>query len=563
MTAKDILRQHVQQALNRMLVKQSLTLDVPLPPLTFESPKQEAHGDYSANIALVMAPLVKKKPRDIAGWIVEELGDAVPIAEKIAIAGPGFINFFLKNSFWYDQLREILTIGPDYGASTFGAGQKVQVEFVSANPTGPLHIGHGRGAALGDSLARILAHAGYEVTTEYYINDVGKQMDTLGRSVLYRYYELLGKTVTFPEDHYQGDYLYDIARDAHRQFGDRYADTDEAEAIPVFCALAKDTILAEIQDDLQQFSVSFDTWLSEKSLVETGAVDKALAELEEKKHVYRHEGATWVATTRFGDEKDRVVIRDNGLKTYFASDIGYHKNKFARGFDRVINIWGADHHGYVPRIKAALQALGIDPEKLRVLLVQMVSLLREGVPVSMSTRAGQFVTLKEVLDEVGSDAARYIFLTRRADSPLDFDLAVAKKQSDENPVYYVQYAHARLCSILRVAAERGVDAADLAHSDLGLLSIPEELILIKRIAHFPDILETSAQFLEPHRITIFLQDLVTTFHRYYHVGKLEGEKRVITEDETLTRARLALVDAVRITIKNGLSLLGVSAPEKM
>ena len=563
MTAKETLKTYVQKALADAFETGTIPADAALPPIMFEIPKLETHGDYSSNIAMVLAPLLKKKPRDIAGSIVAALNDTSSIVKDVSIAGPGFINFFLNDRFWFDQLKEIISIGPEFGKNNFGGGQKVQVEFVSANPTGPLHIGHGRGAALGDSFAKILAHSGFQVTTEYYINDMGNQMATLGRSVLYRYYELLDKTAAFPDNHYQGDYIYDIARDAVSRWGDQYLNADENETIPTFTALAKDTILAEIREDLEQFAVSFDNWFSEKSLVEDGTVDGAIAGLKKNQYIYEHEGAQWFKTSAFGDEKDRVVVRDNGLKTYFASDIAYHKNKFSRGFERVIDIWGADHHGYVPRIKAVLQALNIDPDKLNVVLVQMVSLLRDGVPLSMSTRSGTFVTLREVVEEVGSDAARYIFLTRRADSPLDFDLEVAKKQSDENPVYYVQYAHARLCSILRVAAERGVNTADLQTADLSLLALPEELTLIKRISHFPDIIETSAQFLEPHRITIFLQDLVSTFHRYYHLGKLDSDKRVISDNEQQTRARLSLVDALRITISNALSLLGVSAPDHM
>lgn len=564
MNAKDILRNYLGQALTSIAKRLGLAAGTALPQPVFEIPKNEAHGDYSTTIALVLAPQLRKKPHDIADLVVGTLQEnPLPIVKEISIAGPGFINFFLKEAFWFDQLREIISTGQQFGRNNFGSGQKIQVEFVSANPTGPLHIGHGRGAALGDSLAKILSFSGYQVTTEYYINDVGTQMEILGRSVLYRYWELLGRTDAFPDNHYRGDYIYDVAREAFARFGDTYRDAKEQAAVPPFTNLAKESILAGIRKDLVDFAVTFDNWFSERSLVESGSVDATIAELKEQGRVYEHDGAVWFAATQFGDEKDRVIVRENGQKTYFASDIAYHKNKFIRGFNQVVDIWGADHHGYVPRIKAVLQALGVDPGRLRVLLVQLVSLLRDGVPVSMSTRSGQFVTLREVLDEVGSDAARYIFLTRRSDSPLDFDLELAKKQSDENPVYYVQYAHARLCSILRIAAERGVDMAQVRTADLSLLSNPEELILIKRISHFPDIIEISAQFLEPHRITTFLQDLVSTFHRYYHSGKLDSTKRVLTEQEQYTHARLGLVDALRITIGNALSLLGVSAPEKM
>jgi len=541
----------------------SLSPSEPLPPLIFEIPKNENHGDYSSNIALTLAPQLKQSPRDFAKKILDSLDDPLSIVKNVSIAGPGFINFLLKESFWYDQLREIHRLGASFGKTNLGSGLKIQIEFVSANPTGPLHIGHGRGAALGDALANILTHAGYQVKKEYYLNDVGNQMDTLGRSVLYRYRELLNHPIDFPADHYQGEYIYDIARKTISQFSDKYLDVDENESIPVFYNLAKESILGGIKEDLDDFSVNFDNWFSEKTLFNDGTVEKTISELQEKKYIYKQDGALWFAATKFGDDKDRVVVRANGQKTYFASDIGYHKNKFSRGFNQIINIWGADHHGYIPRMKAMVQALGYNPDQLRILLVQIVSLLRDGIPVAMSTRLGQFVSLREVLDEVGRDAARYFFLIRRSDSPLDFDLELAKKQSDENPVYYVQYAHARLCSILRVAQERGVDVSHLDRSDLDLLTNPEEISLIKKISHLPDVIEGSALSLEPHRITIFLQDLVSFFHRYYHSGKLNGEKRVITDQEELTRARLCLVEGLRITIKNSLTILGVSAPERM
>jgi len=381
--------------------------------------------------------------------------------------------------------------------------------------------------------------------------------------VLYRYRELLGESTDFPADHYQGEYIYDIAKTVISQFGDTYLSADESESIPFFSALAKEYVLGGIKKDLDAFAVTFDGWFSEHVLFDNGTVEKTISELKDSNYIYEQEEALWFGSTKFGDDKDRVVVRSNGQKTYFASDIAYHKDKFTRGFDQLINIWGADHHGYIPRMKAMVQALGHNPERLRVLLVQIVSLLRDGVPVAMSTRMGQFVSLREVLDEVGSDAARYFFLMRRADSPLDFDLELAKKQSDENPVYYVQYAHARLSSILRIAQERGIDTTHIDQAELSLLTDPQEVSLIKKTSHLPDILESSARSLEPHRIAIFLQDLVSTFHRYYHSGKLDGEKRVITDQEELTRARLCLVEGLKIAIRNALALLGVSAPERM
>jgi len=563
MTAKEILQNILQQALKNAIKKLPLSNSESLTQISFEVPKDEGHGDYATNIALILAPQLKQSPRQIAKAILESVDNSSSIVENITIAGPGFINFSLKKHFWYSRLREVQRMGADFGKINLGSGKKIQLEFVSANPTGPLHIGHGRGAALGDALGNLLSCAGYQVTKEYYLNDVGNQMNTLGRSVLYRYKELLNQPVDFPEDHYQGEYIYDLARKAISQFGNSYLNADENESIPLFADLAQEEILGGIKKDLNDFSVTFDSWFREKSLFSDNTVEKTIIELQRKNYIYEKDKALWFASTKFDDDKDRVVVRANGQKTYFASDIAYHKNKFSRGFDQVINIWGADHHGYIPRMEAMLQALGYDPEQLRILLVQIVSLSRDGIPISMSTRSGQFVSLREVLDEVGSDAARYFFLIRRPDSPLDFDLELAKKQSDENPVYYVQYAHARLCSIVRVARERGINVNNLDKADLTLLTNPEEISLIKKISRFPDIIESSALSLEPHRITIFLQDLVSLFHRYYHSGKLDGSKRVITEQEDLTRARLCLIESLRITIRNSLLLLGVSAPESM
>ena len=563
MTGKNILKDILTKALQKSSKKLWLPSARALPPISFEIPKNENHGDYSSNIALTLAPQLKQSPRDIAKKILDSLDDPLSVLKKVSIAGPGFINFSLQESFWHGQLKTIHRLGNSFGNINLGSGQKIQIEFVSANPTGPLHIGHGRGAAIGDALSNILIHAGYQVTKEYYINDVGNQMDTLGRSVLCRYKELLNRPTNFPDEYYQGEYIYNIAREMTYRFGDKYLDANDNDSIPFFSNWAKESILNGIKKDLSDFSVTFDNWFSEKQLFDAGTVAKTISALKEKNYIYERDGAIWFATTRFGDDKDRVVVRANGQKTYFASDIAYHKEKFSRGFDQIINLWGADHHGYIPRIKAVIQALGYDPGRLRILLVQMVSLLRGGMPVAMSTRMGQFVCLREVIDEVGCDAARYFFLIRRPDSPLDFDLELAKKQSEENPVYYVQYAHARLCSILRTAIKRGINTSHLDQADLNLLTNPEEISLIKKISHFPEVVESAALFLEPHRITIFLQDVVSTFHRYYHSGKIDGKKRVITDQENLTRARLSLVEGLRITIKNSLSLIGVSAPDRM
>ena len=562
MRAREILNELLVKALKKAAEKLPAFSAGPVLPLALETPKNEKHGDYASNVALTMASQLKRPPREVAKMIVDSL-DNSSLVKEVTIAGPGFINFSLHERFWFDQLKMIHSQGAEFGRIDLGKGATVQVEFVSANPTGPLHIGHARGAALGDSLASILSFAGFRVTKEYYLNDVGNQMMTLGRSVFYRYQELLQRQVEFPDNHYQGDYIYDVAKEAIARWEDTYLDRDEYDVIPVFSRLAEEMILAGIKQDLKDFSVNFDTWFSEKKLIESGEVEKTIEELKVKNYLYEQEGALWFSATKFNDEKDRVVVRSNGQKTYFASDIAYHKNKFSRNFDQVINIWGADHHGYVPRVKAMVKALGYEPERLRVLLVQLVSLLREGKPVSMSTRQAEFVALREVLEEVGSDAMRYILLTRRSDAPLEFDLELAKKQSDENPVYYVQYAHARLCSILRIARERGIDINLLNQADLSLLTFPEEISLIKKLSHFPDVVEQSAVSLEPHRITIFLHDVVSTFHRYYHSGKLDDTKRVLTENHDLSRARLCLVEGLTVTIKNALTLLGVSAPERM
>ena len=431
------------------------------------------------------------------------------------------------------------------------------VEFVSANPTGPLHIGHGRGAALGDAVARVLTFTGYEVSREYYINDVGNQMNNLGRATYLRYLELQGREQVFPDDLYQGAYVYDVAREIIDQEGDRFLSEAEADAVPFFTRFASDTILQGIKVDLQAFGVEFDTWFSESQLFERGEVQAALEQFRSEGLAYEQDGALWFAASRYDDEKDRVVIKEDGKTTYFASDIAYHRDKVQRGFTHMIDIWGADHHGYIPRMRACLSALGIAEDAFSVILVQMVNLLREGTPVAMSTRSGEFVTLREVIDEVGSDAARFSFLTRRSDAQLDFDLEVAKKQSDENPVYYVQYAHARICSITRVAAEKGIDLPGYRDIDAALLTADEELDLIKKLSQFTATISGSARAREPHRVAVYLMELVGQFHSYYN------KHRVVTDDQALSSARLYLMNCIKIVLRNGLTLLGVSAPEKM
>jgi len=563
----------IRNALKEARAEGLLSLDA-IPPIPIEIPREKSYGDLATSIALVLAPQERKNPHEIARIILKIIEDKDKEFEKVEIGGPGFINFTFKKEHWYRVLLDVLKKGEDYGRSDIGGGLSIQVEFVSANPTGPLHIGHGRGAALGDALSNLLEATGYDVQKEYYINDMGTQMETLGRSVWIRLLQLKGKDIPLPEGHYQGEYIKDIARgmveegkidEIIREVGVKdltgFLSMDEERFLHHFTNHARGLIIKGIRDDLERFGVKYDNWFSEKSLYEEGKVEEVLLTLKERGYLYEREGALWLKTSSFGDDKDRVVRRQTERYTYFASDIAYHEDKFKRGFKRIIDIWGADHHGYVPRMKATIQALGHDPESLHILLVQLVTLLREGRPVAMSTREGEFVTLREVIDEVGIDAARYIFLTRRHDSHLEFDLEVAKRQSSENPVYYVQYAHARIASLFREAVERGIKLPEI-DDNLGMkhllsLSLPEELDIIKDLGNYPEVIEGSAMTLEPHRITYYLQGLASKLHSYYY------KHRIITDDREITDARLLLMKAVGIVIRNALKILGVSAPERM
>ncbi|MGD9221455.1 MAG: arginine--tRNA ligase, partial [Desulfobacterales bacterium] len=444
-----------------------------------------------------------------------------------------------------------------YGASDIGRGQKFQVEFVSSNPTGPLHVGHGRGAAVGDAVANILAFCGYDVQKEYYINDSGRQIRTLGQSVYLRYRELLGQTVKFPEECYQGVYIHELAADIKAQKGDGLLALPEEDAIMHCARFAAQNILDGIRDDLKLFGLEFDCWFSEQSLYDSGRVDEILRQFRKQGIIYEKEGALWFKTSDFGDEKDRVVVKANGETTYFASDIAYHQDKYERGFERVVDVWGADHHGYIPRMKAAIEASGHRRDQFDVILVQLVNLLRAGEPVAMSTRAGEFETLRDVINEVGRDAARFIFLTRHYESALDFDLEVAKQKTNDNPVYYVQYVHARIASILRKGDERGVGKISWNDQAVARIKAPEEIDLIKALARYPEVLVGSAQSMEPHRVTYYLMELASAFHTYYN------KHRVLTDDDLLRCGRLNLILAVQKVIRNGLTLLGVSAPERM
>ncbi|MEW5911181.1 MAG: arginine--tRNA ligase [Thermodesulfobacteriota bacterium] len=531
---------------------------VEAPEFVVEKTKQAEHGDLASNLALQLARPCRMNPRSVAEVLLKELGHAGGLIARSEIAGPGFMNFFLRPEAWLRVVPEVVEHGADYGRGDWGQGRRAMVEFVSANPTGPLHVGHGRGAALGDALARLLAFSGFGVDSEYYINDAGTQMHTLGRSVLVRARQLKGSDESFPDNHYRGDYIKDLAAELlETPQGQEFLRLPPEEAAALATDWAGGKILEGIKDDLAVFSVHIPTYFSERSLVAGGAVERAFAALKERGLLYESEGALWFKATDFGDEKDRVVRRSSGEITYFASDIAYHLDKLRRGYGFLVDVWGADHHGYVPRVKAAMQALGQRPEDLTVVLVQMVNLLRGGEPVAMSTRGGEFVTLREVIDEVGADSARFLFLTRRSDAQLDFDLEVAKAQSMDNPVFYVQYAHTRVAALFRKAAAAGVSAPSAAEAQWQLLTSDEEVALARRLAEFPEMVEGAARSLEPHRITYYLHELAGAFHSYYN------GTRVLVEDPNLSAARLLLAQAVGQVLANGLGLLGVGAPEKM
>ena len=527
--------------------------------LHFERPKQENHGDWATNAAMQNCRPLGCKPRDLAEDIARRIGSDRRI-RRVEVAGPGFINFYLSNLWMGDIVRDVLAAGSDYGRVDLGKGRKAQVEFVSANPTGPLHVGHGRGAAVGDVTGNILSFAGWNVEKEYYVNDAGLQMNILGRSTQSRYFELLGRPekFPFPEESYKGRYIYDIAQEVVDARGEEFLERPLEESLPFFRTYAAGRILEQIKNELGEFGGTFDNFFSEKSLYDRNLVAAAVQTLKERGHLYEQDEALWFRSTEYGDDKDRVLMRSNGVPTYFTSDIAYHKEKFDRGFERVIDVWGADHHGYVPRMKAAIEALGYDPKKFTILLIQFVNLLRDGEQVKMSTRSGQFVELQEVVREVGVDAARYYFLMRRSDSHLDFDLELAKSQSADNPVYYVQYAHARLCSILQKAAEKGIAVPGVSAFDPDVIATPEEKRLFTKLAQFPEEVGRAAADLEPHRIVSYVYELAGDFHSYYNNGG-----RILEESGALRDSHLLMVAAIRTVIANALRLLGISAPEKM
>ncbi|WP_417510212.1 arginine--tRNA ligase [Methylophaga sp.] len=584
---KNQLKNLLGQALSTFIQKHAL--DIELPEIQIERTKDKSHGDFAANIAMMLAKPAKMNPRQIATEIVESL-PATEFVTKVEIAGPGFINFFLSAEANQKVITDVLEQGEKFGLSQVGQGKKVQVEYVSANPTGPLHVGHGRGAAYGSVVSSLLSAVGFDVHREYYVNDAGRQMDILATSVWLRYLDESGEVFTFPSNGYQGEYVRNIAGELKTEFGNQFllsasqvfedipadepdggdkemhidALTNKAKSLlgeanyRIIFDKGLNAILNDIRDDLAEFGTEYDEWFSERSLVESGDVDKAVEVLKAAGHLYQDKGAWWFKSTAFGDEKDRVVVRDNGQATYFASDIAYHLNKYQRGFDRIIDIWGADHHGYIPRVKAAVESMQLDADKLNVLLVQFAVLYRGTEKVGMSTRSGEFVTLRELRNEVGKDAARFFYVMRGADQHMDFDLELAKSQSNDNPVYYVQYAHARVCSVFRQLAERGQDwDPDGAKQYLNKLTEPQEETLMTMLSRYPEILETAALNHTPHLLAHYLTDLARDFHTYYNAHQF------IVDDVELSQARLLLVSAVRQVINNALSVMGVSAPESM
>jgi arginyl-tRNA synthetase len=560
------MRSHLKELLTQAIEKTAKGRELnstELPPLLLESPKQREFGDLATNVAMLWAPRVKKSPRVIAETILKNLEDPESILARKEIAGPGFLNFTFSSEFYYQRLRE-LAEGKEFNLD-IGRGRKVQVELASVNPTGPLHVGHGRVAVIADVLARLHEAVGFKVEREYYVNDAGQQMENLGLSIYARYRELFGERIDFPEDGYPGDYVKEIAAEIKEQSSDQYLKVTKDEAVGFFRKYGSDSLLETIRNQLGEFGIRVDGFFSEEKELRQAPPDgrsdvvMSMDLLRERGLLYIQDGAEWFRSTRFGDDKDRTVVKSDGELTYFASDIAYHHNKFERHFDKLINVWGADHHGYVPRLKAAIRGLGYDPNVLQVVLVQMVQLTRGGEPVRMGKRTGEFVSLEEVLQEVGRDAARFFFLMRKSDSHLDFDLDLAKRQSSDNPVFYVQYAHARVASIFEQARRSGLEGIVPGERPVQLerLELGEEMELIRKMVQFNDVLEDSVRELEPHRMVFYLLDLAGEFHRYYN------RFRVLSDDKGLSEARLFLVENVQKTIRRGLEILGVAAPMKM
>ena len=577
---QDLIKKCIQD-----LISKGILIEMP-PNVRLDHTKDNSHGDYATNIALMLSKQAKMNPVDLAKIIVDQLEESSFI-NKIEIAGPGFINFFISDESSSSVVSEIIDQGPLYGSSEIGQGKKVLLEYVSAHPTGPLHVGLGRGAAYGATISNLLRAVGFKVDNEYYVNDAGRQMDILAVSIYLRYLSLCGENLRFPDNGYQGQYIKDIAQVIYDSSGEEFYKKSDL----IFTNVSKDgseggdkeshidgliekskstlgdgfkaifkagieSILSGIKSDLAEFGVVFEKWFSEQSLIDTGLSESCISKLKESQKVYEKDGALWFKTTNYGDEKDRVVVRDNGNHTYFASDIAYHFDKFERGYDKIINVWGADHHGYISRVKASIDALGHSPDKLEILLVQIANLYRGGSKVQMSTRSGSFVTLEDLRKEVGNDAARFFYILRKSEQHMDFDLDLAKSKTNENPVYYIQYAHARICSVFRQANEKEMEV-DHSQANLSLLTEGIEKNIIKELSRYKSVLESSALQYEPHQLAYYLRDLSTHFHSYYNACKF------IVEDKQLTQARLSLIHAIRQILINGLSILGVSAPESM
>ena len=585
--SQDIVREKVvgalEGALHKARRKGQLKIES-FPMVTLDLPKRPEWGDLATTVAMSLASSEQRSPHDVAQIILENLDRPEAIFDRVEIARPGFLNMTVKRELWLEVLNEIEEQGQAYGRSDLGKGRRVLVEYVSANPTGPLHVGHGRGAAVGQAIANLLTATGYDVASEYYINDAGRQIKLLGASVYARYQELHGRRVPFPEDGYRGAYIEAVAAHVRDRVGSTLLDLPVEQGQQRCQDLAYHELLDGVRQDLQSFGIEFDSWFSEASLLSSGSVEQVLEDLKRRDLLFEQDGALWFRATAFGDEKDRVVRKQEGEYTYLASDIAYHRDKLLRGYDLLIDVWGADHHGYIPRMEAAVQACGHPKDCLRVVLVQMVNLVRGGQKIEMSKRAGEFTTLREVMDEVGADAAKFFFLMRRSDTPLDFDLELAKQQSAENPVYYVQYAHARAASLFRVAEARGIPVPKPSETELGLLTDQDELGLIRALSRYPSVVEASAAALEPHRLTFYLQELAALLHNFYYkhrimpsTGQVESSdaERFVKVDEAppvrpreqitpgLTAARLALMREVQQVIRNGLGLLGIAAPDRM
>ncbi|PSA90416.1 arginine--tRNA ligase [Bacillus atrophaeus] len=549
---KDVLKEEIKAA----VLKAGLADESQIPNVILETPKDKTHGDYSTNMAMQLARIAKKAPRQIAEDIVASFDKGKASIEKLDIAGPGFINFYMDNQYLTKLIPSVLEAGEAYGETNIGNGERIQVEFVSANPTGDLHLGHARGAAVGDSLCNVLAKAGYDVSREYYINDAGNQINNLALSVEVRYFEALGLEKEMPEDGYRGEDIIAIGKRLAEEYGDRFVKEEESERQKFFREYGLKYELEKLRVDLENFRVPFNVWYSETSLYENGKIDKALEALRKQGHVYEEYGATWFRSTTFGDDKDRVLIKKDGTYTYLLPDIAYHKDKLDRGFDKLINVWGADHHGYIPRMKAAIEALGYQKGTLEVEIIQLVHLYKNGEKMKMSKRTGKAVTMRDLIEEVGLDAVRYFFAMRSADTHMDFDLDLAVSTSNDNPVYYAQYAHARICSMLRQGEEQGLTpAADL---DFSAVNSEKEYDLLKTIGGFPEAVAEAAEKRIPHRVTNYIYDLASSLHSFYN-----AEKVIDPENEEKSRARLALMKATQITLNNALQLIGVSAPEKM